>query len=65
MIQLFNMVKKSESEMFLKIASNCKPEELKDVLKKVESAIEKSVDKDKDLLMAKTIITARLTSMRN
>lgn len=59
------MVKKSESEKFLKIASSCKPEELEDILKKVESAIEKSVDKDKDLLMAKTIITARLTSMRN
>ena len=59
------MVKKSESERFLKIASKCKPEELKDVLKQVEIVIEKSVDKDKDLLMAKTIITARLTSMRN
>ena len=51
--------------MFLKMASSCKPEELEDILKKVEIAIEKSVDKDKDLLMAKTIITARLTSMRN
>jgi hypothetical protein len=27
------MVKKSESERFLKIASNCKPEELEDICK--------------------------------
>lgn len=59
------MVEQNESEIFLKKASRCKPEELKDLLKQVETSIEKSEEKDKNLLMAKTIITARLTSGRN
>ena len=59
------MVGQTESEIFLKKAGRCKPEELKSLLKQVETAIEKSEEKDKDLLMAKTIITARLTSGRN
>ena len=54
------MINKSESKIFLELAINCKPQELENVLKQVESAIEKSIDKNKDLLMAKTIITARL-----
>ena len=59
------MIKKSESKIFLELASKCKPQELENVLKRVESAIEKSVDNDKDLLMAKTIITARLALKGN
>lgn len=59
------MVRQKESEIFLKKAGRCKPEELKDLLKQIETAIEKSEEKDKNLLMAKTIITARLTSKRD
>lgn len=59
------MVEQTESENFLKKASRCKPEELKNLLKQVETAIEKSEEKNKNLLMSKTIITARLTSKRN
>ena len=65
---------KSESEMLLKRASNCKSEELKDLLKQVEAAIKKSKEAnkdiilaktDKDLLIAKTIITTKLVSKGN
>lgn len=54
-----------DSTELLKKASRCKNEELKTLLKQIETAIERDKGKDKDLLMAKTIITARLTSMRN
>ena len=54
-----------DSTELLKKASRCKNKELKTLLKQVETAIERDKEKDKDLLMAKTIITARLTSIRN
>ena len=60
-----NMNEQNEAENFLKKASKCKPEELKTLLKQVEIAIEKSEEKNRDLLMAKTIITAKLTARRN
>lgn len=59
------MATQKESEIFLKKASDCKPEELKDLLKQIENSIKTSNEKDKNLLMAKTIITARLTSERD
>ncbi len=49
----------------LKEVSECKKEKLENLLKRIEIEIEKSEDKDKDLLMAKTIITSRLASMRS
>ena len=59
------MVGQTESEIFLKKAAACKPEELKDLLKQVEKALEKSDEKDRNLLLAKTIITTKLTSRRD
>lgn len=59
------MAGQNKSKILLKKAGRCKPDELKDLLKQVEIAIEKSEERDKNLLMAKTIITARLTSRRN
>lgn len=49
----------------LEEACKCKPEELENLLKQVETIIQKSKNNDNDLLMAKTIITSRLASMRN
>ena len=54
-----------DSTELLKKESRCKNKELKTLLNQVENAIERDKEKDKDLLMAKTIITARLTSIRN
>ena len=68
------MTKQNESEIFLKRASKCKSDDLKDLLKQVEVAIKKSKETnkdiliaktDKDLLMAKTIITTKLASKRS
>ena len=49
-----------DSNELLEKASKCKKDELKILLKQVESAIEKVEEVDRDLFMAKTIITARL-----
>ncbi len=51
------------SKEILKEVTRCKPEELENLLKQIETKIGKSVDKDFDLLMAKTMITSRLASM--
>ena len=45
--------------------SKCKPEELENLLKHIETIIEKSVDNERDLLTAKTMVTSRLASMRS
>ena len=59
--------KASETEIkskdLLKEVSRCKPEELEDLLKQIENKIEQS-GKEGDLLMAKTMITSRMASMR-
>lgn len=60
MIKMF----KTESERLLKMANTCKSKELRNLLKQVESAIEKSEGKDKDLILAKIIITTKLTSLQ-
>ena len=60
MIKMF----KNESEMLLKKANKCKPTELRNLLRQVEAAIQKSDENDKDLILAKLIITTKLTSLR-
>jgi hypothetical protein len=59
--------KASETEIkskdLLKEVSRCKPEELEDLLKQIETKIEQS-GKEGDLLMAKTMITSRMASVR-
>lgn len=49
----------------LKEVNKCKPDELKELLKRIETEIEKSEVKNDDYLMAKTIITSRLASKRS
>ena len=46
-------------------ARNCKHEELESLLKHIETIIENSDDDARDLLMAKTMVTSRLASMRS
>jgi hypothetical protein len=53
-----------KSEDLLKEVSRCKPEELENLLKQIETKIEQSESKEGDLLMAKTMITSRMASMR-
>ncbi|WP_048190464.1 hypothetical protein [Methanobacterium sp. SMA-27] len=59
--------KEKTSEEILKQVNNCKPDELESLLNQIQAKLEKSTDKDGDgdLLMAKTIITSRLASMRS
>ena len=61
--------KASETEIkskdLLKEVSKCKPEELENLLKQIETKIEQSESKEGDLLMAKTMITSRMASMRS
>jgi hypothetical protein len=61
--------KASETEIkskdLLKEVSKCKPEELENLLKQIETKIEQSETKEGDLLMAKTMITSRMASMRS
>ena len=56
--------KEVTSEEILNQVSKCKPEELEILLNQIQTKIEKSGNKDWDLLMAKTMITSRLASMR-
>ena len=56
--------KNTTNELFKEV-NKCKPEELHSLLHKIEIEIEKSEDKDEDLLSAKRIITSRIASMRS
>lgn len=56
---------KIESREFLKKAGKCSPKRLKELLKQIEEELAKSKGEDYDLQMAKTIITSRLTSLRD
>lgn len=49
----------------LKEVNECKPEELEELLKRIETEIERSEGKNEDFLMAKTMTTSRLASMRS
>ena len=51
-------------EIFNKVR-NCRHDELESLLKHIETIIEKSEDDARDLLMAKTMVTSRLASMRS
>jgi hypothetical protein len=53
------------SKDLLKKASNCKTEELKNLLKLIETTIIKSDDTDNDLLITKTMVTSRLAFIRD
>jgi hypothetical protein len=61
--------KASETEIklkdLLKEVSRCKPEKLEGLLRQIETKIEQSERKEGDLLMAKTMITSRMASMKN
>ena len=54
-----------KSKDLLKEVSKCKPEELEDLLRQIETKIKQSGRKEGDLLMAKTMITSRMASVRN
>ncbi len=60
-----NTENKNESEDYLKKASKCSPKGLKELLKQIEAEIAVCKGKNHDLLIAKTIITSRLASMRD
>ncbi len=55
---------KIESREFLKKAGKCSPKRLKELLKQIEEELVNNGG-DNDLQIAKTIITSRLTSMRD
>jgi hypothetical protein len=56
---------KIDTKEIINKVSKCKPEELENLLKHIETIIEKSVDNERDLLTAKTMVTSRLASMRS
>lgn len=56
--------KKKTTKELLKEVSKCRPSELESLLMEIEMEIERSANKDTDLLMAKTITTSRLASRR-
>jgi len=57
--------KKSNHKELLKKAGKCSPNGLKELLKQIDTEISKSSGKNYDLQIAKTIITSRLTSLRD
>ena len=57
--------KEKTSEEILNQVNKCKPDELESLLIQIQAKLEKSTDKDWDLLMAKTMITSRLASKRS
>jgi hypothetical protein len=59
-----NYNKIDTKEIFKKVIK-CKSEELENLLKHIETEIEKSKKEDIDLLLAKTMITSRLASVRS
>ena len=58
---------KFTSQEILNQASKCKPSELENLLNQIQIKLEQTKNKhtDYDILMAKTIITSRLASMRS
>jgi hypothetical protein len=58
-----NKTQRNTKEL-LKEVNNSKPEELELLLQQIQLEIDQSKEKNKDLLIAKTIITSRLASMR-
>jgi hypothetical protein len=60
-----NKDKNSNYKELLKKAGRCSPNGLKDLLKQIDTEISKCNGSNYDLQIAKTIITSRLTSMRD
>ena len=60
-----NRENKIESEELLKKAGKCSSKGLKELLNQIEAEIAKCKGKNFDLIIAKTIITSRLASMRD
>jgi len=60
-----NKDKSSNYKELLKKAGRCSPNGLKDLLKQIDTEISKGNGSNYDLQIAKTIITSRLTSMRD
>lgn len=60
-----NTENKINSKELLNLAGKCSPKRLKELLKQIEAELARGNEKDDDLLIAKTIITSRLTSMRD
>jgi len=56
---------KINSKELLKMAGKCSPKGLKELLRQIDVELAKSNGEDYDLRIAKTIITSRLTSMRD
>ncbi len=54
-----------DTKEILKEVIECKEGELENLLKHIETEIEKSKVKDDDFLLAKTMITSKLASMRS
>jgi hypothetical protein len=57
--------KEITSEEILSQVSKCDPEDLETFLNQIQTRIENTEDKDWNLLMAKTMITSRLASLRS
>ena len=60
-----NKNKNSNNKELLKKAGKCSPNGLKDLLKQIETELSNSNGNNYDLQIAKTIITSRLTSLRD
>ena len=60
-----NTGNKIESKELLKKAGKCNSKGLKELLKQIEAEITKCKGRNYDLIIAKTIITSRLASMRD
>jgi len=60
-----NTKSKINSEELLKMAGKCSPKRLKELLKQIDAEIARGNEENNDLQIAKTIITSRLTSMRD
>ncbi len=60
-----NTKSKTDSKELLKMAGKCSPKRLKELLKQIDAELARSNGENDDLQIAKTIITSRLTSMRD
>lgn len=57
--------KQIDTKGILKEVRVCKPEKLEELLKRIETEIKKSEGKNEDFLIAKTMTTSRIASMRS
>ncbi len=59
-----DQIERNESEELLRRARECKGGNFEKLLREIEEAIEKSDEHDEELLRAKKVITARISSRR-